>query len=49
MSESTVVGSKMDIPQSEEEARSHIAKIRAAKNLDVPDGDFSDLENALVM
>jgi hypothetical protein len=39
----------MDIPQSEEEARSHIAQIRAAKNLDIPNGDFSDLENALDM
>jgi hypothetical protein len=44
-----VAGSKMDIPQSEVEARNHIAKIRAVKNLDIPDGDFSDLENALVM
>jgi hypothetical protein len=39
----------MDIPQSEDEARGHIAAIRAAKRLDDDDSDVSDLENALVM
>jgi hypothetical protein len=39
----------MDIPLSEDEARGHIAAIRAAKRLDNDQSDFSDLENALVM
>jgi hypothetical protein len=39
----------MDIPQSEDEARAHIAQIRAAKSSDDETSDTSDLENALVM
>jgi hypothetical protein len=39
----------MDIPQSEDEARVHIAEIRAAKCLDDEASDTSDLENALAM
>jgi hypothetical protein len=39
----------MDIPQSEEYARAHIAEIRASKGQDNAESDISDLENALVM
>lgn len=40
---------KMNIPLSEDDARDHIAAIRASKRLDDDSSDFSDLENALVM
>ena len=39
----------MDIPLGEDDAKHHIAAIRAAKRLDDDESDFSDLENALVM
>jgi hypothetical protein len=39
----------MDWPESEEDAKAHIAEIRAAKSLDNTQSDVSDLENALVM
>jgi len=39
----------MDIPPTEEEARSHIRLIRHAKGLDGPETNTSDLENALIM
>lgn len=39
----------MDIPQTEQEARAHIAQIRHAKGLDSPETNTTDLENALVM
>jgi hypothetical protein len=39
----------MDIPQSGDEERAHIAEIRAAKSLDDEASNTSDLENALVM
>ncbi|CZR50455.1 uncharacterized protein PAC_00327 [Phialocephala subalpina] len=37
----------MDIPQSEEDARAHIAEIRASKGQDNAESDVADLENAL--
>ena len=39
----------MDIPPTEEEARSHIRLIRHAKGLYGPETNTSDLENALIM
>jgi hypothetical protein len=39
----------MEIPQSEEDARAHIAEIRASKSQDNAESDVSDLENALIM
>jgi hypothetical protein len=39
----------MDIPQSEEDARAHIAEIRASKGQDNAERVVADLENALVM
>ncbi|KAF2679081.1 hypothetical protein K458DRAFT_408347 [Lentithecium fluviatile CBS 122367] len=39
----------MDIPQKEQEARSHIELIRRAKGLDGPETNISDLENALII
>jgi hypothetical protein len=41
----------MEIPKNEAEARLHIAEIRKAKRLDIdgPNGNNSDLENALIM
>ncbi|CAN9390393.1 unnamed protein product [Alternaria alternata] len=39
----------MDIPPTEEEARSHIRLIRHAKGLDGPETNTSDLENALII
>jgi hypothetical protein len=49
MDSRTLVRFEMDIPQSEDEARAHIAEIRAAKSLDDEASETSDLENALVM
>jgi hypothetical protein len=40
---------EMDMPKSEDDAKAHIAEIRAGKSLDNAEGDISDLENALVM
>ena len=45
----TVAKVETDAPQSEEDAKAHIAKIRASKSLDNTKSDVSDLENALVM
>jgi hypothetical protein len=39
----------MDIPESVDAAKEHIARIRLEKGLDAPSNNASDLEAALIM